>query len=150
MNQETKLLVKFDSGDANSQELVEWAIQKIQNGFESMNLNELAWQDNPPNIEARELFINSIEDLSLTIPSRSERQIILAKTLATKIVEGKLDANDGCSKIAEISRELDSPGNLSIFELLSHEQYDHEDLGITAENIKPSILEEAKKLAGKI
>lgn len=147
MNTETKLLVKFDCSDADSQELVDWAIEKMQQGFESPNLNELAWLYKPLNSEARELYLNSIEDLNLPISSRSDRLLLRVQILARKIARNEIDTNDGCSTLAEISRELDSPENLSVFELLAHEQYDHENIGITSENIKSDIIEAASKVA---
>ena len=149
MNEETKLLVDFDSGEITSRDLVNLAVRKIEEGLESDSLNELAWQNNLSKSLARELYIRSTEELSLQLGSREERLILLAKKIAKNIVEKKKDINKGCSEIAEISKEPDSPENLSVFELLAHEQYDHESLGITSKNIQPSIIEEARKLANE-
>jgi hypothetical protein len=45
---------------------------------------------------------------------------------------------------------LDWPDELSAFGLLAHEQYDHENIGITAEGCVPDIIEESKKLIDRI
>jgi len=43
-----------------------------------------------------------------------------------------------------------APKELSMFELLDHEQYDHENIGTTSENIKPEIMNAAKELLSKL
>ncbi len=144
-----ELLVKVDSGDITPQALVDWAINELQEGKDSESLLELAWQTNPEKSEARDLFKKAIRELDYELLSSSERKLILARMVAQKIVNGEKDINQGCTELGEISRELDSPSNLSVFELLAHEQYDHENLGITTENIRPSILEEARRLLTK-
>jgi len=139
-----KLLIGFDAGDITPQSLIDWAIGQLQEGKDSASLNELAWLYGPGRHEARELFLKAIEELSYNIPPYPERQVLLAKEIAKKIISGEKDINQGCGEIADISRELDSPDSLSVFELLAHEQHDHENIGITAENIKPSIIDSAR------
>ncbi len=149
MDNLTELITNFDAGGVATQVLVEWAMEQIGNDKESESLNELAWLNNPGRSEARELFLNSIEELNYSLPSYTDRKILLAKKVASKILSGEKDINEGCSELCEISRELDSPSNLSVFELLAHEQYDHENIGINSENIKPSILEEVNRLVNE-
>ena len=66
--------------------------------------------------------------------------------IAASIIAGETSPNDGCSKIGEICQYLGWPKELSAFGLLSHEQYDHENIGITAENCVPEIIAECKLL----
>jgi len=66
--------------------------------------------------------------------------------IAKAILNGEMDPNKGCTKLSEVNEKLDWPDDLSIFGLLAHEQYNHEHLGITAENCVPNIIEECKKL----
>ena len=75
-----------------------------------------------------------------------KKELLEAQEIARDILDGKTDSNDGCSQIGEINRELDWPDELSAFGLLAHEQYDHENIGITAESCKDEILAEARKL----
>lgn len=146
MDSHTKLLIDLESGDVSSKSLIDWAVDQIGNNKKSENLYELAWLIDSEKSEAKELFLRALEELNYSIPSYVERKILLAKRVAAKMIAGEKDINEGCSKLCEISRELDSPSNLSVFELLAHEQYDHESIGINSENIKPSILEEASRL----
>ncbi len=66
--------------------------------------------------------------------------------IAKSIIAGDTDPNKGCSKLGEINKDLDWPKELSAFGLLSHEQYDHESIGVTAADCVPDIIDECKKL----
>jgi hypothetical protein len=48
--------------------------------------------------------------------------------------------------LAEISASLRGPNELSVFEVLAHEQYGHEPLGFTAQSCAAQIIEEARRL----
>ena len=78
-----------------------------------------------------------------------KEEIKKAIDIANDIILNKTDANLGCGLISELSIQYNSPDELQIFELLAHEQYDHEHIGITAENTKPQIIEECKILINK-
>jgi len=69
-----------------------------------------------------------------------------ALNIAKGILSNETDPNIGCGLISELSQENNSPSELQIFELLAHEQYGHEHIGITAGNTEPQIIEECKKL----
>jgi len=66
--------------------------------------------------------------------------------IAKGILAGEVDPNEGCSRIDGIARALKWPRELSTLALLSHEQNDHEHIGITAENCVPDIVDACKKL----
>lgn len=72
-----------------------------------------------------------------------------AVEIAKKISEGEVQPNVGCAQIGDINRVLDWPPELSAFGLLAHEQYDHENLGITAEGCIPEILAECQTLVAR-
>jgi hypothetical protein len=78
----------------------------------------------------------------------SEKIELLANAfeIAKKILSGDVAPNSGCAKLGEINRDLDWPTELAAFGLLAHEQYDHENIGITAENCIPEIIDECNKL----
>lgn len=69
-----------------------------------------------------------------------------AVSIAKKILAGDIDSNLGCAKLGEINRDLDWPTELAAFGLLAHEQYDHENIGIKAENCVTEIIDECTKL----
>lgn len=72
-----------------------------------------------------------------------------AVLIAKKILAGEIDTNLGCTKLGEINRDLDWSTELSAFGLLAHEQHDHENIGITAENCIPEIIDECNKLVAR-
>ena len=75
-----------------------------------------------------------------------KKEIIEAMDIAKEILNNKTDPNLGCGLISEISQNNNSPDSLQIFELLAHEQYEHEHIGITSENTKSQIIEECEAL----
>jgi hypothetical protein len=69
-----------------------------------------------------------------------------AVRVAREVLAGSMDPNLGCGLIAGIAEKINFLSTLSIFTLLGHEQYDHEDLGITAESCVPEILDACREL----
>jgi hypothetical protein len=78
----------------------------------------------------------------------ADKKVVFAKAIeiAKSIIAGEINPNDGCAKLGDLNRDLDWPEELSVFGLLSHEQYDHENIGITAESCVSDIIDECKKL----
>ena len=146
MHQYLKLLIKLEAGDGLPEEALAWAYQQIENGIESENVMKLAWINNPSLEVVISIFRNALKELNISIPGNYELKILIAKHIAENIISERINANAGCNKIAKINRELDWPKELSGFGMLAHEQTDHEYLGITAESLRESIIEEARNL----
>ncbi|MGX5730603.1 hypothetical protein ACWKWK_08715 [Pseudoxanthomonas beigongshangi] len=70
-----------------------------------------------------------------------------ALRVARQVLAGEIDPNLGCGLIAGVGEKLRFPDALDTFFLLDHEQYGHEDLGITAESCVPDILEPAVRFS---
>ncbi len=66
--------------------------------------------------------------------------------IARRIIAGRVNPNDACALLAEVSESLNGPDELWPFELLAHEQYGHEHLGITAESCAAEIIKECHRL----
>ncbi len=66
--------------------------------------------------------------------------------IARRIISGRVNANDACALLAEVSESLNSPDDLSAFEILAHEQRGHEHLGLTAESCAAEIVKECHRL----
>lgn len=66
--------------------------------------------------------------------------------IASRIIEGKVNPNDACTVLAEISESLGTPKELAQFEILAHEQFGHENIGITTEKCTVGILSECHRL----
>lgn len=69
-----------------------------------------------------------------------------AVRVARQVLAGEIDPNLGCGLIAAIGEKIHHPTALMGFALISHEQYGHEGLGITAESCVPEILEACREL----
>ena len=67
--------------------------------------------------------------------------------IARRVVAGTVNPNDACSLLSEVSNSLSSVKELHAFKILSHEQYGHEHLGMTAESCAAEIVEECRQLA---
>ena len=70
----------------------------------------------------------------------------VAVDIAKSILNKDTNPNYGCYLLSEISQGNDSPEELKIFELLAHEQYRHEHVGATSEDMTPKIIEECERL----
>jgi hypothetical protein len=66
--------------------------------------------------------------------------------IARRIIAGRVNPNDACTLLAEVSESLNSPDELWAFETLAHEQYGHEHIGITAESCAAEIIEECHRI----
>jgi len=80
--------------------------------------------------------------------SEETKQALTSRALevARGIMDGSINPNIGCSELGDICHVLDYPSNLTAFNLLAHEQHDHESIGITAESCVPDILKECENL----
>ena len=66
--------------------------------------------------------------------------------IARRVIAGRVNPNDACSLFAEVSESLPGAKALGAFEVLAHEQYGHEHLGMTAESCAKEIVEECRRL----
>lgn len=86
---------------------------------------------------------------SMMIESENYEILEEAIEIAKGILSSEVDPNEGCSRIDDIGRALNWPKELLAFGLLSHEQNDHEHIGITSENCVPDIVYECQKLVAE-
>lgn len=68
---------------------------------------------------------------------------------AQQILNGELDPNRGCVLIADIGRQLKSPKEFDVFEMLAHDQHGHDEFGIHAKDCVREILEECRVLVSR-
>ena len=69
-----------------------------------------------------------------------------AVLIAQKIINGELQPNIGCDQISALCQENNWPRELQIFDLLAHDQKEHEAFGITAKNVIPDIIKASHEL----
>lgn len=150
MNNDYKEIVMLYSEylfkNATDISLINWAITQLENGSETESIMKLAGLNKYEFNEAKSLFESSIKQLGYQLPSQKNILLYRAKKIAEHIIIGDIQPNEGCSLIGQISDQLEWPSELGEFSLLAHEQTGHENLGITAENIRPEIFKAAKNL----
>lgn len=66
--------------------------------------------------------------------------------IARRVVAGRVNPNDACALLAEVSESLSGPNQLAAFEILAHEQYGHDHLGFTAKSGAAAIVAECHRL----
>jgi len=66
--------------------------------------------------------------------------------IARRIIAGRVNPNDACTLLDEVSESLNYPDELSAFAALAHEQYGHEYAGYTAESCAVEIIKESHRL----
>ena len=144
-----KLFIVINSTEYYERYLVEWAEQKLIENIESNSLIQLAGLVESEYHNSKELFEKAVVELGYEIPSEKEILINSAIQIAHDIVENKFDANKGCEIINNISIQLEYPEELSSFQLLAHEQYGHENIGIYAKDLIPDIKNASVELINK-
>ena len=72
-----------------------------------------------------------------------------ALRVAQEVLAGTMDANLGCGLIRSIAQGNNFPDHLMSFVLRGHEQDDHEHLGMTAESLKPEIMQACRELIAR-
>ena len=147
MNEHLDTLIGLELCELPAQAAVDWAVAKLQAGCELESVNELAWAASPSRADALIMLRKAMGELGLPVPVGKPYKLAMARHIAKAIIAGTVDANHGCGRIAEINHELGWPDELSAFGALAHEQSGHENLGITAETVRPAIIEEARRLA---
>ncbi len=66
--------------------------------------------------------------------------------ICRRVIAGRVNPNDACSLLAEVSASIRSPSTLSGFEHLAQLQYGHDSLGYNADSIASEIIEECKNV----
>ena len=81
----------------------------------------------------------------------TNKQDVISRAIeiANGILAGKVQPNEGCTRIANLCEANGLVEELFSFYALSHEQIGHEQFGFDAENTAPLIVEECRKLVKK-
>jgi hypothetical protein len=140
------IIARFELGKATIHDLSEWASEIILQGKDTPALVLLAGITQAESEDIYPLLHKIANDLGFQYPSTKQIKLAQARFIAREIIDGKVGPNDGCDQIAEINSALGWPDELMEFGALAHEQTGHESLGITQENIRPDIMNAAKKL----
>ncbi|MDR1847591.1 MAG: hypothetical protein LBR17_05690 [Bacteroidales bacterium] len=98
------LLVERIIGNPDSKKLVDWALEVLQQGYESENLYILAGLDNDSTEEREKFFEKSLEDLNMEYPKTEEEHLkFYAVYIAEQVVKKEIDVITGLRKMYEIA-----------------------------------------------
>lgn len=99
-----ELLGKKIIHNVDSKSLVSWAVDILKLGFESENLFILAGLDNDDTEIREKYFIDSIKDLHINLNKTDDELIdIYAEKIATKVLNGEIDIDDGFKEMCVIA-----------------------------------------------
>jgi hypothetical protein len=143
------IIARFELGKATIKDLSEWANEILLQGKDTPAVVLLAGITQAESEEIYPLLHKIALDLGNQYPSTEKIKLAQARLIASEIIEGKVQPNDGCDQIAEINSVLGWPDELSEFGALAHDQTGHESFGITKENIRPHIINAARKLVAR-
>ena len=85
----------FVLGRVSSEELSNYAVDWIAEGLDSPSLRRLAGTESPIMSETGPLFLQTLRELGIEIPTRDQSLMILAKDYAQKILDGSLTPHEG-------------------------------------------------------
>lgn len=123
MNEATKqFFVKLHLKDELSgASYVDWAMDCLEEGFDTKSLRLLAGMNKTHSIEADfdELFRQSLEELGWKYPGKKEALFNYAKDMAKQVLSNEIDAVEAVEKISEIYVRLGCPAELEIWNLLN-------------------------------
>jgi hypothetical protein len=99
----TKLCPNFDSFD-----YVKWAMQLLENGYDSENLRILAGLDHSDSEVRQRYFLKSFEELNIEISSNKDDLLWdFARLLATKVIEQSLLPEKGLNIMVDLASVSD-------------------------------------------
>ena len=140
------IIAQYQEKMIDEKALSVWAVRNLEKGIESESLILLAGLTKSELLEASDLLKKAVLELGYSWPSEHQINLAYAKIIASQILSGKIQPNEGCYLIGEINHYLGWTDELSDFGSLAHDQTGHENIGITSESVVPEIISAAKEL----
>jgi hypothetical protein len=140
------IIAQYQEKLIDEKALSDWAVRNLEKGIESESLILLAGLTKSELLEASDLLKKAVPELGYSWPSEYLINLAYAKIIASQILSGEIQPNEGCNLIGEINHYLGWLDELSDFGSLAHNQSGHEHIGITRESVVPEIYSAAKEL----
>jgi hypothetical protein len=100
-------VAKWVLGLLPSNELPDFATQALESGLDTPALRQLAGELQPTMRDARPIFKKALAQLGITLPSRPDAGLIIARHYAKEISDGTLSPYEGARRIwREIQLEV--------------------------------------------
>lgn len=124
------LAAKHRLGMLPTNELPQIGIAALEAGFDTPSLCQLAGQDSSDSEETRRLFVKSLSELGIELPSESEAGMSVSKDIAEDVLSGELGPYEGAKQIwAKVYIHNPSLKALTVFVGLASEYEDHPEDG---------------------
>ena len=124
--------------------LTNWAAGLLARDIETDSLIRLAGLTEAESDEAPGLLRKVVSEWGFRYPTEAVIGVAYARLIAKRILDGQVEPNEGCARIAEINQRLGWPDELTTFGMLAHEQTGHEHIGI--KGTVPEIMSAAQAL----
>ena len=132
MNEATKQLFVnlYLEDDFTNENFVDWAMNCLEEGFDSKSLRLLAGMDRNHTFRAdfEELFRQSLKELDWKYLDKKESLFGYAKDIAKQILSDEIDLSKAVDEIHKVSVRLGYPDELQMWELFydghSYDWYD--------------------------
>ena len=154
MDEETNTLIakwylaRDSYGTVSARDFSDWAIQLLEQGFDSRNIRILASMFNADIfLEVEGYFHKSLKDLAWEFPNIEDCLLRYARFIANEIIEGKIKPFEGCIIMREIYNALDCPAILANWISLywAGDDYYWQGDNLTEEELDKQIVQEAKR-----
>jgi hypothetical protein len=93
------LAAKYRLGLVSADDLPKVGIDALTDGLDTPSLRLLAGESSSDCEEARRLFEKSLIELGIAIPTLDEAGIVVSRSIAQEVIDGKLDPYEGASRI---------------------------------------------------
>lgn len=138
---------QFVVGEIPAESLPDIATQALVREVDSPSLRELAGLRRNEVREAADLFLSSLTELGLALPTRDEALWRLVRMTAARVVSGEVPPYQGALWIwTRAAHEVEEEGDLRIFIGLASERQDHPDAG---NEIDAQIVDAARELLAR-
>lgn len=123
------LAAKHRLGMLFTKELPQIGLAILGAGSDTPSLRRLAGEDGSDCEESRKLFVKSLFELGIEVPSESEAGMIISKAIAQDVLSGNLGPYEGARKIWSVYAHNSGLKALTVFVALASEYEDHPENG---------------------
>lgn len=146
----TEALLHFWVETATADELIEWAVRALADGYESPALVRLASLADVRLSDATPVFLEALRELGIELLSREETARSYATEIAARICSGELEPRLGAYRIfREVLQPMLYPGDLMSWYFLYDGTHYPTRRELEGSELDAVILEEARKLAAR-
>ncbi len=143
----SKMVNNYALGRLLVDDLPPLAVQALEEGYDSPSLRQLAGVNASDPQEVRTLFLKTLDELKLSMPSPRDAGLSLARSIADEVLEGTIVPYEGAKRIwHDVYTRFPELVELRLFVGLASEDEDDEKHRGTYSS---QIIEECKILLAK-